>query len=468
MEERCFQEFFKRSPIAYSCHRAILDNEGIPYDYEYILANKAFEDLLKIQGTDLINRTFYEVFPNGWEGEEQWKGLVQNAVLNDTSAQFDLRRESIGKWIRVLVFPLHHELIGCIYHDVTTEYALNEETQKLEKELFNNNRSLLELTKKLEQKNKILNDLAIKDELTGLYNRHFLDQWIEKEMSRADRDHQPLSMIIFDLDHFKRVNDIWGHPVGDEVLKETANLANSLICAPDFLVRLGGEEFVIIMPGSTIQRALAVAENIRQTMGKYKYPIVGHLTASFGVAERIESESYYSWYKRSDKAMYRAKEGGRNRVYLSEDQDRLLNAPVNIKWKEEWESRNPVIDEEHRGLVECANSLLYLFLAEVEKDEIMPEVNKVLDAIIKHFHDEEQILLEMGYPDYENHAEIHKTLLDKVFQFKKSYQADDLKLAEFFSFIVNDLIIGHIQNADTDFFPYTQKYAMAALQGHPR
>lgn len=463
MEGRCFQEFFTKSPIAYSCHRAIFDDNGIPIDYEYLLLNKAFEDLLKIQGTDLINKTFYEVFPDGWEGEEQWGALVRNAAVNYTSAQFDIYRESIQKWIRVLVFPLCHEVIGCIYHDVTTEYALNRETQKLERELFNNNRSLLELTKKLEQKNKILNDLAIRDELTGLYNRHFLDQWIEKEMSRADRDHQPLSMIIFDLDHFKRVNDVWGHPVGDEVLKDTANLANSLIYNPDFLVRLGGEEFVIIMPGSSIQRALAVAENIRQAMETYKYPIIGHLTASFGVAERMEFESYYSWYKRSDKAMYRAKECGRNRVYRSEDQDHLLNAPVNIKWKVEWESGNRAIDEEHRELVESANSLLYLFLAEAEKDKILPEVDKVLNCIIKHFHDEEQILIVTGYPDYENHAEIHKTLLDKVFQFKKSYQAGELKLAEFFSFIVNDLIIGHIQNADTDYFPHTQKFAIVEM-----
>ncbi|HHW39160.1 MAG TPA: diguanylate cyclase [Bacillales bacterium] len=455
MGEHCFQKFFKKAPIAYSCHRVIFDNEGMPNGYEYLLLNKAFEDLFKIQETDLIDKTFYQVFPKGWEGEVHWKELIQNAVVNFTSTQFDIHLDSIQKWIRVLVFPLRRELIGCIYHDVTTEYELNEKTQKLERELFNNNRNLLTLTKKLEQKNKILTDLAIKDELTGLYNRHFLDQWIEKEMSRADRDHRPLSMVIFDLDHFKRINDIWGHPVGDEVLKETAKLAISLICNPDFLVRLGGEEFVIIMPGSSIQEALALAENIRQTMKKYRYPIVGHLTASFGVAERIKFESYCSWYKRSDKAMYQAKEAGRNRVFLSEDQDRPLNAPVEIKWKVDWKSGNPVIDEGHRGLVESANSLLYLFLAEVEKDKIMPEVNKVLDCIIKHFHDEEQILLETGYPDYENHAEIHNALLDKVFQFKKAYQAGDLKLAEFFSFIVNDLIIGHIQNADTDFFPYT-------------
>ena len=465
MKERCFQEFFKKSPIAYSCHRAIFDNKGIPYDYEYLLLNEAFEDLLKIRSTDLINKTFYEVFPEGWEGEDQWKELVQNVVVNGTSVQFDIYRDSINKWIRILVFPLCNELFGCIYHDATKEYALNEETQKLEMELYNNNKSLLELTQKLEQKNRILNDLAIKDELTGLYNRHFLDQWIEKEMCRSDRDHQPLSMIIFDLDHFKRVNDVWGHPVGDEVLKETANLANSLICEPDFLVRLGGEEFVIIMPGSSIQRALAVAEKIRVTMEKYKYPIIGHLTASFGVAERMELESYYSWYKRSDKAMYRAKEGGRNRIFRSEDQDRLLNAPVNIKWKREWESGHSTIDEEHRELVESANSLLFLFLAEAEKEKIMPQVDKVLDAIIKHFHDEEQILLETGYPDYENHADIHKTLLDKVLQFKKSYQNGDLKLAEFFSFIVNDLIIGHIQNADTEFFPHIQEYVFNEALG---
>ncbi|HHY72122.1 MAG TPA: diguanylate cyclase [Bacillus bacterium] len=448
MEELCFKEFFNKSPIAYSCHKIRFDDYGVPYDYKFLLINRAFENLMNIKGADLINKTHDEVFPHSLEGEDQWGKLFQDFIVNPTPVQLDIYHPSLQKRIRIQIFPLCREIFGCIYHDVT--------------ELYKNNQSLTELTKILERKNKILNDLAIRDELTGLYNRHFLDRCIENEMNRADRENQPLSMVIFDLDRFKRVNDIWGHPVGDEVLKQTASLANSLISDPDFLVRLGGEEFVIIMPDKSIEEAYTIAENIRQTMEKYKYPIIGHLTASFGVAERIESETYYSWYKRTDKAMYRAKECGRNRVHCSEEQERLLNAPMKIEWKKEWESGNPEIDVEHRELVEKANTLIYLSLSNIEKEKIIHQVDIILNDIINHFRDEEQILLEIGYPDYEKHAEIHTTLLDKVFQFKKAFQNGELKLTEFFSFIINDIIVGHVQYSDAEYFPYTRKAILSA------
>lgn len=565
MEEQYFIEFFRNSPIAYSCHKAIFNNQGMPNDYEYLLVNSAFEKLMDLHGADIINKTYHQIFPDGWEGESQWKQFVQNVVLNHIPANFDVHLTQIHKWIRITVFPLGKETIGCIYHEVTNEYMLDHEiegflrvnidmlsvadtdgnflkvnkafeqvlgykmedlegknfysiihpedipasieamkklkeqkmissfvnrvrgkdgayryiewhsrpngdyiyssarditeTRKLQIELYNNNQQLTELTKALEKKNKILNDLAIRDELTGLYNRHFLDQCIEKEMARADCEQKPISMIILDLDHFKSVNDIWGHPIGDEVLKQTAFIANSHICDPDFLVRLGGEEFVIIMPGSCAMQAYRTSENIRKTMEEYKFPIVGHVTASFGVAERMTLESYYSWYKRTDKAMYRAKEGGRNRVYCSEEQDRLLSTPMKIEWKMEWESGNPEIDEDHRELVEKANALIYFSLSNAEYDKLLHQVDIILDDIIKHFHDEEQILIDVQYPDYEKHADIHRTLLNKVFKFKKAYQNGDLQITEFFSFIVNDLIVGHILYSDTEYFPYTQSNA---------
>ncbi|NSL53199.1 diguanylate cyclase [Calidifontibacillus erzurumensis] len=562
MEKLCFNEFFNNSPTAYSCHKVILDNEGNPYDCQYLHINKAFEKLMQIERPKVINKSIYDIFPEGCEGENEWKKIIQEVNTNQTSAQFDIHHPSIQKWIRIDVFPLCNGLIGCIYHDVTKEYRLDHEiegflkvnidmlcitdmdgnflkvnkaferilgyqledfegkkyisfihpedvpasnevmnklkekqsvssfvnrvrtkdgtykyiewhsepygsyiylsaqditeTRELQMKLYKNNQNLIELTKVLEAKNKILNDLAIRDELTGLYNRHFIDQRIEKEMAQADRKNQPLSMIIFDLDHFKCINDIWGHPIGDEVLKEVANLANNLVCEPNFIARLGGEEFVIIMPNTNLQQATRVAENIRLEMEHSHHPIVGQITASFGVAERKEAESYYSWYKRTDKAMYRAKESGRNRVCSSEDQDHCFNTLVKIEWNEDWESGNEMIDEEHRLLVEKANSLFYLFLSDSENEKMMKQIDVILKDIIKHFCNEEEILLDAGYPDYEKHAKIHETLLDKVFKFKEAYQNGVLKLSEFFSFIVNDVIIGHIQNSDTDYFTHLQ------------
>lgn len=450
MEELYFIEFFKKSPIAYSCHRAIFDNQGMPCDYEYLFINEAFENMMNIQGTNIIKKRYSDLFPENSEGENLYKKILADAVVNQTSSHIDTYRVLIQKWIRVHVFPLHENIIGCIYLDVT-------KTRELELQLYQSNESLIKLAEKLQEKNKVLNDLAIRDELTGIYNRHFLDQRIAEEMKVADLEQRPLSMIFFDLDHFKRVNDIWGHPIGDEVLKQTANLANSIISEPEFLVRLGGEEFAIIMPDSDLHRALAVAESIRKAMENYKFPIVGHLTASFGVAERKAAEGFCCWYQRTDKAMYRAKEAGRNRVFCSDEQDRPITSPIKFEWKRDWESGNSKIDEEHRELVEQANQLITLSLSNTENDKIIKQVDFILDKIVEHFHDEEQILLKIGYPEYENHAEIHKCLLDKVFQFKEAYQNGELKLTELFSFIVNDLIVGHILNSDSDYFPYTRE-----------
>lgn len=158
--------------------------------------------------------------------------------------------------------------------------------------------------------------IAITDELTGLNNRHYLDSVIETELARSDRYVQPLSFMILDLDHFKKVNDTWGHPVGDDVLKQTAEIIKSHIRKADVLVRLGGEEFLIMLPHTNGAGAAETAEKIRLALDERRHPVAGKCTSSFGVVERKYGESYISLYKRVDEALYLAKEGGRNRVVL--------------------------------------------------------------------------------------------------------------------------------------------------------
>lgn len=156
--------------------------------------------------------------------------------------------------------------------------------------------------------------LSYHDQLTGLYNRQFLNSIIDDEMTRSDRFEQTLSMCIMDLDRFKKVNDTWGHPVGDELLKVTADLAANNKRNTDVLFRFGGEEFVILMPGTNLAGAIEVSENVRQAIEHNDHPIAGKQTVSIGVAERLKHESFYDWYKRTDEALYQAKHNGRNQV----------------------------------------------------------------------------------------------------------------------------------------------------------
>lgn len=161
---------------------------------------------------------------------------------------------------------------------------------------------------------KLTEQMAITDELTGLYNRHYLEKSIDSVITRSDRYNEPVTLVMFDLDHFKEVNDKWGHPAGDTVLKQTASIAKNLIRSSDMLVRFGGEEFILLMPHTAIAGGKSVAEKIRETLAKNVYPGIGPVSASFGVAERKDDESFDRWYARTDEALYRAKQYGRNRV----------------------------------------------------------------------------------------------------------------------------------------------------------
>lgn len=174
--------------------------------------------------------------------------------------------------------------------------------------------NLQNLTKQKEAEN-ILKSLATRDELTGLYNRYILEHILEKEVSLADDYHLSLSLAILDLDHFKQVNDQYGHPIGDVVLKETANLVKKNILLSDYAVRIGGEKFLIFMPNTNKEEARKRVENIRKKLEKFTHPQVGVVTASFGLAERQLNEDYLAVYKRVDDALYEAKENGRNQVY---------------------------------------------------------------------------------------------------------------------------------------------------------
>jgi diguanylate cyclase (GGDEF)-like protein len=158
-----------------------------------------------------------------------------------------------------------------------------------------------------------LKRLASTDELTQAFNRSKFEEIIGREMERAARLRLPLSIIIFDIDRFKAVNDSFGHLTGDHVLRTLANIARESIRDTDYLVRWGGEEFLIVSPGTGIDKAVLVAERLRQLMGAHVFEYIGPVTASFGVAEYREGESKDSFILRADAAMYNAKRT-RNRV----------------------------------------------------------------------------------------------------------------------------------------------------------
>jgi len=163
-----------------------------------------------------------------------------------------------------------------------------------------------------------LQELAVRDSLTGMYNRRYLDETLEREVSRARREGNPLSLVMLDIDHFKRVNDTYGHQVGDEALRMLANTLLADIRMEDVACRYGGEEFLVLLPNMPLETAMQRAEAWRgaiegQSVTLGNFPIT--ITISLGVAAYPEHGKTPDDLTRcADQALYRAKHGGRNQI----------------------------------------------------------------------------------------------------------------------------------------------------------
>jgi two-component system cell cycle response regulator len=167
-----------------------------------------------------------------------------------------------------------------------------------------------------------LRELAVTDAHTLAYNRRCLLPRLHEEMQRSLRTGEAVSLILFDLDHFKRVNDQWGHAVGDAVLRAVADMVRESVRAIDLLVRRGGEEFVLILPRTGAPEARDVAERVRGRLAaeplRVRDGVVLRQTASMGVATWNGVETAEQLEERADLAMYEAKRSGRNRVICAE------------------------------------------------------------------------------------------------------------------------------------------------------
>lgn len=402
---------------------------------------------------------------------------VSEAVHADMQAQKKRASEDLG-WalfqftigLSVVLFTVSYfrkRLFQPLNHIIETlkNIQQGDAVSKLEKEIMRADEigqlalgvEMLQVSMTEERRLRKLTELlAVTDELTGLHNRHFLEQNIDTAMEHSDRYEEPMSLVMFDLDHFKHVNDTWGHPAGDAVLKQTACIAQEMVRCADLLIRFGGEEFMVVMPHTTAAGAAAAAEKLRKAMEDYNHQSAGQVTASFGVAERKKYESFKSWYTRADEALYRAKHCGRNQVVNCSTEDRSV-ALVHIDWLQEWECGDVQIDEQHKKLVGLSNNLIAMsLLPTIDQTKVLLWLDRLFNHLEQHFACEEIILSEIGFPDAEEHAAVHKSLLEKTWQTRESYLRGEIKASAFFPFIVDDVIMGHMIQADSCFFPFIQ------------
>jgi diguanylate cyclase len=211
----------------------------------------------------------------------------------------------------------------------TLKTALENKRKQDESYLQNANEKMGDLQKgfqkmkkeigQVQKKTKILEQEILLDSLTGIYNRRAYELRIREELSRYQRYIQPFALVLFDIDHFKKVNDRYGHQAGDKCLREITGRIRSSLRDSDFLARYGGEEFVMILPGTTEDDAYKAAEKVRNLIEKTRFVYKGAevpVTISLGLTQVEPADQEPEMlFKRVDNAMYQAKKEGRNRTH---------------------------------------------------------------------------------------------------------------------------------------------------------
>ena len=342
-------------------------------------------------------------------------------------------------------------IIGCVetYQDITARKRAEEE---------------------LEEFNRRLESLSNTDGLTGIANRRHFDEVLGREYDRHVRSEKRLSLILLDIDRFKRFNDFYGHPEGDRCLQRVARVMADCAKRPaDLVARYGGEEFACILPETERSGAIAVARKIQQAIIDCAIPhqesgVAPHVTASLGVAtmQCKMGKSVKDLIAQADALLYRAKNAGRNRVEAlapEEVGEEVKGDLVRLVWKDYYCSGHPLIDGQHQTLFEIANDLFDAILSSSPALEVTEIVGRLFDEISQHFQDEERILHEVGFPDVQQHAGEHAKLLESGNEMFQKFKAATLTTGDVFQFLAFEVVMQHMVSSDRQFFPFLQKVA---------
>lgn len=319
---RRFSDLFIGLPVA----SITFDNDGRIVEW-----NRASEVLYQKHPKEVWQEPLVSVIADK-EHREWAESFVARALagesIDNEETQFH-RPDGSMRHVVYSTFPLRSNrgvILGavCTCNDMTERRQLEqrlEEQLRLANEL---NESLAEKSLELARLNDQLEELATTDGLTGLKNHRYYNEILATQYSFATRTGTPLSIILCDIDHFKQFNDSFGHPAGDQLLREFARLLESKVRNEDLVARYGGEEFVVLLPGSDREAAMNVAEKLRTVIEDAPWDL-RKVTASFGVATVTSNEiSKTAAVDSADKALYASKQAGRNRVTHADDLADLL------------------------------------------------------------------------------------------------------------------------------------------------
>jgi diguanylate cyclase (GGDEF)-like protein/PAS domain S-box-containing protein len=306
-------------------YRVLLDESSDPifmFDQEgtYVYVNRAFAEGVNRKLDEIIHKRIWDVFQKD-EADKRF-AVVRWVFENRETRIIEVRvpRTDGDRYYITTVKPVLNAdgnvtSVICISKEIT-------ERKRMEEELRHANEQLAAHLAEIESLHETLREQAIRDPLTGLYNLRFLAESMKREIAQALRDDVPLSVVLMDIDHFKKFNDTYGHKTGDEVLQALGKILSSHTRAGDIACRYGGEEFMIIMPSAHAAEAYKRAEQWREEFMSAQIIHKGQAlsaTLSAGVATFPDhGATDDEIWRAADNALYKAKSAGRNCVILYE------------------------------------------------------------------------------------------------------------------------------------------------------
>lgn len=280
----------------------ILITDTNPFDQggpRIVYVNSAFEKLMGYTKDEVMGKS--PRILNGTDTDRQTLYRIRKALREAKGIRVEIlkyNKQGRERWLDINIVPLTNA------EDEVTHFASIER----------------DMTRYKKRERQLVN-MALFDSLTGALSRPAFFQHAEKEFGRSQRYNRPLSVMMIDIDHFKKVNDEYGHQAGDNVLQIFSEAMQEEIRSTDFIGRIGGEEFTLLLPDTTLKEASYLAERVRARITKYPYlagDMLIEVTASLGVAElHKEDKDFNELLQRADEAMYQAKQGGRNQVITS-------------------------------------------------------------------------------------------------------------------------------------------------------
>ncbi|MEJ5169775.1 MAG: GGDEF domain-containing protein, partial [Fimbriimonadales bacterium] len=307
-----FEELFSGLPVS----AFTFDVDGLLFEW-----NKRSESLFGLSAAEILTRSVDEIFDRSEHGgwlQGRYREVLTGKAISGVEWKF-VRNESEVFELSSDLLPIHGpkgQITGgiAVNVDMTEQNSARRLIVSQMETIRRIADELAEEKAKLEEANARLEQLALTDGLTGLPNHRHFQEELERSCKRAERDGQPVSLLMLDVDFFKQFNDTFGHPAGDQVLRRVASIIAGAVRGSDVAARYGGEEFAVILPNTDEAAALEVGERIRAAVEGAEWP-QRQVTVSIGASTQpVGRPSPKRAIAEADEALYRSKKAGRNRV----------------------------------------------------------------------------------------------------------------------------------------------------------